>query len=131
MVDVVYEQDYALTFDADEHPLVSVKKSWMPTMFWVKDALVLYAVPKGELMNGTKTKAMTNFSIDVGVAEKFGLIEQPKGWSGYRLGTNLQFALPSVIYDNKAPPQIHQIDRTRTGMEGILLGFNLKIRQVM
>ena len=80
MVDVMYEQDYALTFDADERPLVSVKKSWMPTTLRVKDALALHAVPKGELLDGTKTKVMTNFSIDVGVAEKFGLIEKPKGW---------------------------------------------------
>ena len=32
MVKLMYEQDYAKTFDGDERPLVSVRKNWMPTM---------------------------------------------------------------------------------------------------
>ena len=46
MVKLMYEQDYALTFDGNEQPLVSVKKNWMPTMTWKEDALILRAVPK-------------------------------------------------------------------------------------
>ena len=46
MVKLMYEQDYAKTFDRDERLLVSVKKNLMPTMTWKDDALILYAVPK-------------------------------------------------------------------------------------
>ena len=104
MTKLVYEQDYALTYDADERPVVSVKKNWMPTLSWKDDALILHAIPKGELMNLAKTKALADFSIDLGVAKKFGLVEQPKGWSGYRLGPNLQFTLPTTPYNTRATP---------------------------
>ena len=104
MVKLMYEQDYAKTFDGNERPLVSVKKNWMPTMTWKEDALILHAVPMGELMNGNKTKALTTCSIDVGVTEKFGLIKQPQGAVGYVMGPNLQFTLPSVTYDDKTHP---------------------------
>ena len=104
MVKLMYEQDYAKTFDGDERPLVSVKKNWMPTMTWKEDALILHAVPMGELMNGNKTKALTTCSIDVGVTEKFGLIKQPQGAVGYVMGPNLQFTLASVTYDDKTHP---------------------------
>ena len=86
---LMYEKDYAKTSDADERPLVSVKKNWMPMMTWKDDALILHAVPKGDLMNGNKTKATNAFSLDLGVAEKFGFIEKPKGWANYTLGPNL------------------------------------------
>ena len=46
MVKLMYEQDYAKTFDRDERLLFSVKKNLMPTMTWKDDALILYAVPK-------------------------------------------------------------------------------------
>ena len=88
VVKLMYEQDYAKTFDGDERSLVSVKKNWMPTMTWKEDALILHAVPKGELLN-TNT-----FALDLGVAEKFGLIEQPQGVVGYVLSPNLQFTCP-------------------------------------
>ena len=104
MTKLVNEQENALTFDADERPVVSVKKNWMPTLSWKDDALILHAIPKGELMNLAKTKALTDFSINLGVAEKFGLVEQPKGWSGYRLGPNLQFTLPTTLYNTRTPP---------------------------
>ena len=87
MVKLMNEQGHAKTFDGDEHPLVSVKKNWMPTMTWKEDALILHAVPKGELLNGKKTKAMTTFSIHVGVAEKFGLIEQTPRSGGVCIGS--------------------------------------------
>ena len=61
-------------------------------------------MPKEELLNGNKTQALTWFSIDLGVAEKFGLIEQPQGIVGYVLGPNLQFTYPSVSYDNNTHP---------------------------
>ena len=53
------------------------------------------------MLNGNKTKALTAFSIDLGVAEKFGLIDQPQGVVGYVLGPKLQFTLHSVTYDDK------------------------------
>ena len=46
MVKLMYEQDYAKTFDRDERLLVSLKKNLMPTMTWKDDALILYVVPK-------------------------------------------------------------------------------------
>ena len=76
MTALMYEQDYAKTYDADERPLVSVKKNWMPMMTWKDNTLILHAVPKGDLMNGNKTKATSAFSLDLGVAEKFGFIEK-------------------------------------------------------
>ena len=105
MVALMYEQDYAKTCDADERPLVSVKKNWMPMMTWKDDALVLHAVPKRELMNGNKTKAKRAFSLDLGVAEKFGFIEKPKGWANYTLGPNVQFTCPTVTFDGQTPPE--------------------------
>ena len=105
MVALMYEQDYAKTYDGDERPLVSVKKNWMPMMTWKDDALILHAVPKGELMNGNKTKATSAFSLDLGVAEKFGFIEKPKGWADYTLGPNLQFTCPTVTFDGQTPPK--------------------------
>ena len=104
MEKLMYEQDYVKTFNADERPPVSVKKNWMPTMTWKDDALILHALSKGELLNSTKTKALTSFSLDVGVAEKFVLIEKPKGWATHRLGPNIQFTCPPVTYDDKTHP---------------------------
>ena len=73
----------------------------------------MHAVPEEQLLNFSKTKALTTFSIDLGVTEKFGLIELPQGRkgsvvgpqgvNGYKLGPNLQFTLPSVTYDNQTP----------------------------
>ena len=100
---LMYEQDYAKTFDADERPLVIVKKNWMPMMTWKDDALILHAVPKGESLNGNKTKALTTFSLELGVAEKFGFIEQPQGVVGYVLGPNLQFTCLKVTFDGQTP----------------------------
>ena len=85
---LMYEQDYAKPFDVDERPLVSVKKNWMSTMTWKDDALILHAVPKGELLTSDKTKALTSFSHDLGAAEKFGLIEKPKGWAETRMAAH-------------------------------------------
>ena len=105
MEKLMYEQDYAKTFDADERPLVSVKKNWMPMMTWKDNALILHAVPKGELLNGNKTKATSAFSLDLGVAERFGFIEEPEGVVGHVLGPNLQFTCPTVTYDGQTPPK--------------------------
>ena len=101
---LMHEQDTAKTFDADERPLVSVKKNWMPMMTWKDDALVMHAVPKGDLLNGNKTKVTSAFSLDLGVAERFGFIEQPQGVVGYVLGPNLQFTCPTVTFDSQTPP---------------------------
>ena len=55
-------------------------------------------------MNGNKTKALTSFSLDLGIAETFRLIEQPTGVVGYVLGPNIQFTCPPVTYDNTTHP---------------------------
>ena len=101
---LMHEQDSALSFHADEFPLVSVKKNWMPMMTWKDDALVLHAVPKGDLLNANKSKVTSAFSLDQGVAERFGFIEQPKGVVGHVLEPNLQFTCPTVTYTNQTPP---------------------------
>ena len=104
------EQKYARTHERDERPHVSLKKNWMPTMTWKDNALILHAVREGELLNFTKSKALTTFAINLAVAEKFGLIEPPpgrkgsvvgpQGVNGYKLGPNLKFTLPTVACDN-------------------------------
>ena len=71
---LMYEQKYAWTHERNERPHVSVKKNWIPNLSWKDDSLILHAVPEKELMNFSKTKALTTFAIDLGVAEKFGLI---------------------------------------------------------
>ena len=103
------EQKYACTHERDERPHVRLKKNWMPTMTWKDNALILHAVREGELLNLTKSKALTTFAINLAVAEKFGLIEPPpgrkgsvvgpQGVNGYKLGPNLKFTLPTVAYD--------------------------------
>ena len=101
---LMHEQDTALTFDADEFPLVSVKKNWLPRLTWKDNALVLHAVPKGDLLNANKSKVTSTFFLDLGVAERFGFIEEPKGVTGYVLGPNLQFTCPTVTYTNQTKP---------------------------
>ena len=104
MQQLMVEQKYAWTHERDEPPHVSLKKNWMPTMAWKDNALIFHAVREGELLNFTKTKALTTFAIHLAVAEKFGFIEQPQGVTGYKLGPNLQFTLPTVVYDNQTQP---------------------------
>jgi len=100
----MYEQAYSKTYDVDEKPLLYVKKNWMPMMSWKDDALILHAVPKGDLLNINKSKAHTTFSLDLGVAERFGFIEKPKGWATYPIGLNLQFTCPDVTFDGQSKP---------------------------
>ena len=69
---LIKEQDSALTFNADQKPIVSVKKSWMPIMTWKDDALILHAVPEKELLKTDKTKATSAFSLDLSVAKNLG-----------------------------------------------------------
>ena len=78
MQQLMVEQKNAWTTMRDERPLVTLKKNWMPTMTWKDDVLILHAVPERELLNLHQTKALTSFSLDLGVAEKFGFIEQKK-----------------------------------------------------
>ena len=114
MQQLMDEQKYACTHERDERPHVSLKKNWMPTMTWKDNALILHAVREGELLNLTKSKALTTFAINLAVAEKFGLIEPPpgrkgsvvgpQGVNGYKLGPNLKFTLPTVAYDNQTEP---------------------------
>ena len=102
---LINEQDSALTFNGDERPIVSVKKNWMPMMTWKGNALVLHAVPKGDVLKSDKTTTTTTFSMDLGVAKRFGFIEQPVGVdAGYVLGPNLQFTCPTVTYTDQTLP---------------------------
>ena len=101
---LMHEQDTALTFNGDERPLVSVKKNWMPMMSWKGDALVLHSVPKEDVLKSDNTTTTTTLSLDLGVAERFGFIEQPKGVVGYVLGPNLQFTCPTVTYTDQTLP---------------------------
>ena len=86
MQQLMVEQKNAWTTMRDERPLVTLKKNWMPTMTWKDDVLILHAVPERELLNLHQTKALTSFSLDLGVAEKFGFIEQKKRRGGICAG---------------------------------------------
>ena len=54
MQSLLNEQESALTFNADQRPIVSVKKNWMPRMTWKDDVLVLHAIPKGDALKNDK-----------------------------------------------------------------------------
>ena len=114
---LIVEQKNAWTTMQDERPLVTLTKNWMPTMTWKDDALILHAVSERELLNLNQTKALTAFSLDLGVVEKFGFNEQKKGVVAYVLGPNLQFTLPSVTFHNQAQPT-DQANRRDLNWEG-------------
>ena len=102
MHQLLVEQKNAWTTMRDERPLVTLKKNWMPTMTWKDNALILSAVSERELFNRLQTKSTSSFSLDLGVAEKFGFVEKKS--VGYVLGANLQFTLPSVTFDSSTKP---------------------------
>ena len=104
MQSLLNEQEAALTFNADQRPIVSVKKNWMPRMTWKDDVLVLHAIPKGDALKSDKITTTTTFMMDLGIAERFGFIQQLTGVTGYVLGPNLQFTFPSVTYTNQTQP---------------------------
>ena len=101
---LIYEKDYAETYDGDDKPIVSLKKNWMPMMSWKNNALILHAVPKAEMLDSTKTRATSTFSLDLGVAETFGFVYEPQGVSGHILGPNLQFYCPTLTYTDQSTP---------------------------
>ena len=102
---LINRQSSALTNDGNEYPVVSVKKNWMPGMTWKGDALVLHAVPKGDLLNANKSKVTSAFMMDLEIAKRFGFVEQPVGVDvGYVIGPNLQFTCPTVTYTNQTKP---------------------------
>ena len=104
MQSLLNEQEAALTFNADQRPIVSVKKNWMPRMTWKDDVLVLHAIPKGDALKSDKTTTTTTFMMDLGIAERFGFVQQLQGVVGYVLGPNLQFTFPTVTYTNQTQP---------------------------
>ena len=104
MQSLMNEQNAALSFNGDERPVVSVKKNWMPMMTWKGDTLVLHAVPKGDLLKSDKTTTTTTFMMDLGIAERFGFIQQLQGVVGHVLGPNLQFTCPTVTYTDQTLP---------------------------
>ena len=102
---IMSRQSAALTADGGEYPIVSVKKNWMPMMTWKGDALVLHAVPKGDLLNANKSKVTSAFIMDLEIAKRFGFVEKPVGVDvGYVVGPNLQFTCPTVTYTNQTKP---------------------------
>ena len=101
---LIYEKDYAETYDGDDKPIVSLKKNWMPMMSWKNNALILHAVPKAEMLDSTKTRATSTFSLDLGVAETFGFVYEPQGVTGHVLGPNLQFYCPTLTYTDQSTP---------------------------
>ena len=104
MQSLLNEQDSALTFNADQRSIVSVKKNWMPMMTWKDDVLVLHAVPKGDALKSDKSTTTTTFAMDLGIAERFGFVQQLQGVTGHVLGPNLQFTFPTVTYTNQTQP---------------------------
>ena len=104
MQSLLNEQEAALTFNADQRPIVSVKKNWMPRMTWKDDVLVLHAIPKGDALKSDKTTTTTTFMMDLGIAGRFGFVQKLTGVTGYVLGPNLQFTFPSVTYTNQTQP---------------------------
>ena len=104
MQSLLNEQEAALTFNADQRPIVSVKKNWMPRMTWKDDVLVLHAIPKGDALKSDKPTTTTTFMMDLGIAERFGFVQQLQGVVGYVLGPNLQFTFPTVTYTNQTQP---------------------------
>ena len=104
MQSLMNEEDAALSFHGDEYPIVSVKKNWMPRMTWKDDVLVLHAVPKGDVLKSDKITTTTTFMIDLGIAERFGFIQQLQGVTGHVLGPNLQFTCPTVTYTDQTLP---------------------------
>ena len=98
------QQESALTFNADQRPIVSVKKNWMPMMTWKDDVLVLHAVPTGDALKSDKSTTTTTFAMDLGIAERFGFVQQLQGVTGHVLGPNLQFTFPTVTYTNQTQP---------------------------
>ena len=104
MQSLLNEQEAALLFNADQRPIVSVKKNWMPRMTWKDDVLVLHAIPKEDALKSDKTKTTTTFMMDLGIAERFGFVQQLQGVVGYVLGPNLQFTFPTVTYTNQTQP---------------------------
>ena len=104
MQSLLNEQDSALTFNADQRPIVSVKKNWMPMMTWKDDVLVLHAVPTGDALKSDKSTTTTTFAMDLGIAERFGFVQQLQGVTGHVLGPNLQFTFPTVTYTNQTQP---------------------------
>ena len=104
MQSLLNEQEAALRFNADERPIVSVKKNWMPRMTWKDNVLVLHAIPKEDALKSDKTTTTTTFMMDLGIAERFGFVQQLQGVVGYVLGPNLQFTFPTVTYTNQTQP---------------------------
>ena len=104
MQSLMNEQNAALSFNGDERPVVSVKKNWMPMMTWKGDTLVLHAVPKGDVLKSDKTTTTTTFMMDLGIAERFGFVQQLQGVVGHVLGPNLQFTCPTVTYTDQTLP---------------------------
>ena len=92
--------------EPDTRPIVSVKKSWMPRLSWKEDGLIIHAIPKADLFKKDKSTNTVEFSINLDIALKFGLVNKKssKNKIWYELGPNLQYTLPSTTYTNSTQP---------------------------
>ena len=106
MHNILEEQKQRMIKNPDHLPLVSVKKTWLPQLSWKDDALVIHAIPKADLLKADKTANTAEFSINLAIALKFGLVvkKSSKRTSWYVLGPNLQFTCPTVAYDSQTLP---------------------------
>jgi len=103
MEQLMYEQEQAKSNNGNANPLLYVNKNWMPQLSMKDGALILPAIPKGDLLNVGKTKAHTTLCLNQGIAEKFGFIEKAQG-GGHVLGPNLQFTCPEITFKGQVKP---------------------------
>ena len=66
--------------------------------------MYVHAIPKGDALKSDKTTTTTTFMMDLGIAERFGFVQQLQGVTGHVLGPNLQFTCPTVTYTDQTPP---------------------------
>ena len=79
---------------------------------------MLHAVPKGDVLKSDKTTTTSTFAMDLGIAERFGFVEQLQGVVGHVLGPNLQFTCPTVTFDSQRPSK-NPSNRTDYYCEGV------------
>ena len=85
---------------------VSLKSTWKPTFEWKQDTLVLKAIPHQDVYArdaANKVQPLSTVGIHVDFAQKFGLLTKDKN-DKYRLGPNLDYALPTNTYNDTTLP---------------------------
>lgn len=90
----------------NEAATVSLKSTWKPTFEWKQDTLVLKAVPPQDVYArdaANKVQPLSTVGFHVDFAQKFGLLTKDKN-DKYQLGPNLDYALPTNIYNDTTLP---------------------------